>query len=187
MAGQPASEAQGLTACILVFRSPILGPSPSTFLLNEGAWDALWEASCPEPLPTSPASPIHLLGLNGSPFLLGLQPSPTLLTLRRLPGLHRKQTKCRVKSPRQEGAISPRSEQSRFGRRKPQSRGEGRKMCPTRPPPPPRYQARKPRKGELGLFLFCTQPLPVSKLRAATWLTPPWPPPSPPRSSLPGT
>lgn len=38
-----------------------------------------------------------------------------------------------------------------------------------------RYQARKPRKGELGLFLFCSQPLPVSKLRAAAGLTPPCP------------
>lgn len=29
-------------------------------------------------------------------------------------------------------------------------------MCPTRPPPPPRYRARKPRKGELSLVLHST-------------------------------
>lgn len=47
-----------------------------------------------------------------------------------------------------------------------------------------RYQARKPRKGELGLFLFCPQPLPVSKLRAAASLTPPCPPPPTPKTPI---
>lgn len=65
--GWAASQWSPGTACILVFRSPILGLNPSTFLLNEGAWAALWEASCPEPQPTS--QPHHLLGLNGEPLL----------------------------------------------------------------------------------------------------------------------
>lgn len=50
-------------------------------------------------------------------------------------------------------------------------------MAPPCRLPHRRYQAQKPRKGELGLFLFCCQALPVSKLGAAAPLTPPWRPP----------
>ena len=61
----------------------------------------------------------------------------------------------------------------RLGDRKPSPHPASSPTAGTRP--------RKPRKGELGLFLFCSQPLPVSKLRAATGLTPPCPTPPPQR------
>lgn len=57
--------------------------------------------------------------------------------------------------------------------------GEQEAIAPPRLLPHCRYQAQKPRKGELGLFLFCSQPLPVSGLGAAARLTPPCPHPRP--------
>lgn len=64
----------------------------------------------------------------------------------------------------------------RLGDRKPSPHPASSPTAGTRP--------RKPRKGELGLFLFCSQPLPVSKLRAATGFTPPCPPTATPKTPI---
>lgn len=84
---------------------------------------------------------------------------------------------CEEKQSRGRG-IRPRCETWAWGEGSPKAELGGQEaIAPPCLLPHRRYQAQKPRKGELGLFLFCSQPLPVSKLRAAARLTPPCPHP----------
>ena len=123
--------------------------------------------------------------LVSSPSTLGLPPpSPTLGLWRRLVGPPVQKADevpvrggavwgQRTRPGGKPGSGNRGAPNWRLGDRKPSPHPASSPTTGTRP--------RKPRKGELGLFLFCSQPLPVSKLRAATGLTPPCPPPPPQR------